>query len=54
MSTGPTPYNYQDLMLAPAPAVSQDLWLETTDGKARKALRAVSDDVRVFITPKSL
>lgn len=45
MSTGPTPYNYQDLMLAPAPAVSQDLWLETTDGKARKALRAVSDDV---------
>ncbi|POV94823.1 hypothetical protein PSHT_16003 [Puccinia striiformis] len=45
MSSTPVPYNYEDLMLAPPPAVSQDLWVETTDGKARKALRAVSDDV---------
>ncbi|KNZ50934.1 uncharacterized protein VP01_416g9 [Puccinia sorghi] len=46
MNNTTAPYNYtQDVMLAPPPAVSQDLWLETTDGKTRKALRAVSDGV---------
>lgn len=45
MSGLSAPYNYQDLMLAPSPAVSQDLWAETIDGKSRKALRVVSDDV---------
>lgn len=46
MNNTTAPYNYnQDVMLAPPPAVSQDLWLEATDGKTRKALRAVSDGV---------
>lgn len=45
MNSATVPYNHQDSTLTPLPAVSQDLWLEATDGKARKALRAVSDGV---------
>jgi hypothetical protein len=51
MNSATVPYNHQDSTLTPLPAVSQDLWLEATDGKARKALRAVSDGVGVLTDP---
>lgn len=45
MSTAPFGGKYQELMLAPLPVASQDLWNETSDNKTKKALRAVSDDL---------
>lgn len=45
MNTASILCNYRDSIPVPFPSISQDLWTETTDGKTRKALRAVSDEV---------